>query len=567
MNLIERYRALFLLVCFVLFCLLQISWKENNTETHTCRTTDSLALVDFYHRMNGEEWVNKEGWLKAPLDEWYGVTLDSLGCHVDDIAMSGNNINGDIYDLNLPKLRFLRLYGNKIGGELPDFRMLPNLEQLILNNNELIGAIPNFSSLSHLKWLLLGQNKLEGMIPDFTNFPQLENLSIYNNSLTELPNFTNLPNLKILSIASNQFTGNIPDFTGTPQLQLLRLEDNNFSGSIPDFTNLPKLKELYLNRNPIGGTIPDFTNLPNLKHLDLWRTQVEGTIPNFSNLPNLQFLFLDDNKLVSPIPDFSNSTRLYILSLRYNQFSGTIPAFAFQELTRIDLSYNNLDEPIPYLENCPHLSGFFIDNNQLDFGDLESMIEEYDSSQVRYYTRYAPQAMISVYQNGESMYVNVGGKVSNNTYEWYMTNDTINPVSIIQGDSSFIPNKEGTYYCKVTNSVVTNTKWEETTLVLQSAPYEYRFTGMEDATISLLDILMYFDPAQRSLHLKNIHEIYPFLRVRLYNLSGQVIQDTELRNVKDDMILYLNDTVQTGCYLLELEDEHGRRNVQKIMAY
>ena len=39
------------------------------------RERDSLALVAFYHSTGGDSWENNEGWLSAPLADWYGVTV------------------------------------------------------------------------------------------------------------------------------------------------------------------------------------------------------------------------------------------------------------------------------------------------------------------------------------------------------------------------------------------------------------------------------------------------------------------------------------------------------------
>ena len=58
-------------------------------------TADKLALYDFYYSTNGDEWVNKEGWLTtAPLSEWYGIETDANG-NVVKISLPDNNLSGE----------------------------------------------------------------------------------------------------------------------------------------------------------------------------------------------------------------------------------------------------------------------------------------------------------------------------------------------------------------------------------------------------------------------------------------------------------------------------------------
>ena len=57
-----------------------------------CRTTDSLALVEFYNATNGPNWSNTWN-LNQPINTWYGVTLDSNGC-LSQVDVSNNNLSG-----------------------------------------------------------------------------------------------------------------------------------------------------------------------------------------------------------------------------------------------------------------------------------------------------------------------------------------------------------------------------------------------------------------------------------------------------------------------------------------
>jgi Leucine-rich repeat (LRR) protein len=343
----------------------------------SCRTSDSLALVDLYNATGGANWTNRTNWLSNnPINTWHGVTTNAEGC-VITIRLQRNQLTGNIPNFNLPNLQELRLTYNQLTG-IPNFN-LPNLSILGLNSNQLSGTIPNFN-LPNLQHLWLFSNRLSGSIPNF-NLPNLQSLNLYNNELSgSIPNFNlpnavnirldfnqlsgnipnfNLPNLQNLDLASNQLSGNIPNFN-LPNLQVLRLFENQLSGSIPNF-NLPNLQELSINVNQLSGSIPNF-NLLNLQDLRLTENQLSGNIPNF-NLPNLRILLLYSNQLSGNIPNF-NLPNLQALYLQTNQLSGNIPNFNLLNLQGLRLTSNQLSGSIPNF-NLPNLIGVYLDSNQL----------------------------------------------------------------------------------------------------------------------------------------------------------------------------------------------------------
>ena len=58
-----------LMVAALFFC-------SNNFINAQVNVQDSLALVDFYNKMNGPNWHWSNNWLKgAPVSEWIGVTV------------------------------------------------------------------------------------------------------------------------------------------------------------------------------------------------------------------------------------------------------------------------------------------------------------------------------------------------------------------------------------------------------------------------------------------------------------------------------------------------------------
>ena len=74
---------------------------------------NSLALVALYESTDGDNWYNNDGWLKAPVAEWYGVTV------------SGDRVVG------------LDLGSNLLTGEIPpELGQLSSLEVLDLHSNQ-----------------------------------------------------------------------------------------------------------------------------------------------------------------------------------------------------------------------------------------------------------------------------------------------------------------------------------------------------------------------------------------------------------------------------------------------
>ncbi len=487
---------------------------SNHTPPINCLTADSLALVELFLSTEGFDWIDNNGWLTTPINEWFGVTVNN--CNIDSLSLENNNLVGEVANFNLPNLSFLNLANNHLSGTIPDFSNLPNLTSLELRSNQLNSTIPDFSNLPNLTYLNLSDNQLSGAIPDFSNlsnliFLHLGTFYLDNNQLSGfIPDFSNLPNLTNLELGGNQLSGTIPDFSNLPNLTNLNLWENQLSGTIPDFSNLPNLTHLDLSDNRLHDIIPNFSNLPNLTHLQLGANQLSGSIPDFSNLPDLTSLYLGANQLSGTIPDFSNLPDLTDLFLAYNQLSGSVPNFSnLPDLTFLQLGVNQLSGTIPDFSNLPNLTHLLLYVNQLngiipdfsnspdliyvylhsnhligtisDFSHLTKLanldlhenkftfegIEQSISNNTNFYTfNYYPQSVISTHQVGNLLYVSAGGTLSNNTYTWYEEGNST-PISVITADSTFTLPETAigkTYHCEVSNSIATN-------LTLTSEPY------------------------------------------------------------------------------------------------
>ena len=113
-----------------------------------------------------------------------------------------------------------------------------------------------------------------------------------------------LPRLRSLSLMNNTLTGPAPDLRPLRRLRSAYLSYNHFSGEIPDdgFAGMRFLRKIILSNNELGGTLPS----------------------SLVTLPRLEVFMADHNKFYGKIPDFGQ-----------------------KNLTRINVSYNDLEGPIP----------------------------------------------------------------------------------------------------------------------------------------------------------------------------------------------------------------------------
>ena len=177
---------------------------------------------------------------------------------------------------------------------------------------KLYGSLPStLGSLSQLRHVNLRNNKLFGSLPsELFQAQGLQSLVLYGNS----------------------FSGSVPnEIQNLRYLQTLDLSQNFFNGSLPaKIVQCRRLKTLILSRNNFTGPLPDGvgSSLSSLEKLDLSFNQFNGSIPS----------------------DMGNLTSLQgTVDLSHNQFSGSIPASLgnLPEKVYIDLTYNNLNGPIP----------------------------------------------------------------------------------------------------------------------------------------------------------------------------------------------------------------------------
>lgn len=274
---------------------------------------DYDALMALYSSTNGDNWIEKDGWMEGvdgiscdPCNwnggAWYG--LECLNGRVSTLILGDNNLNGE-----LPK-------------EIGD---LDSIIILGLSRNSISGHIPlKLDSLNKLERIEFSNNVISGSIPNFSALPNLKVLSIWNNQLTDtIPNFIGTPNLEGLILRGNQLVGSIPDFSSIPNLINLELWVNQLSGELPNFTNLPNLTTLLVRTNNLSGQFPNFDNLSNLSFVECWANRFDGPIPDMQNCPLLEVFAANNNEFSGEIPtSFKDHPSLRILGLENNSLSG-----------------------------------------------------------------------------------------------------------------------------------------------------------------------------------------------------------------------------------------------------
>lgn len=176
--------------------------------------SDSLALVDIYNNLDGENWHTSyysdypsHNWLSSePLTRWTGVTIADgrvISLYLESMILTGE-IPSTIGDLDA--LTYLNLRNNKLTGTIPtEIGNLTKLTDLYLDYNELSGTIPaEIGNLNQITFLRLSYNLFSGDLPaEIANLNLLETLYLSGNELTGLTDLTNLTSLINLSISRN----------------------------------------------------------------------------------------------------------------------------------------------------------------------------------------------------------------------------------------------------------------------------------------------------------------------------------------------------------------------------
>ncbi|WOL15041.1 hypothetical protein Cni_G23822 [Canna indica] len=129
---------------------------------------DAIVMASFVSHYPLANWAQEGGDPCLPASwSWVQCSSDSQP-RITSIFLSEKNITGNIPTelTKLVELVEIRLDGNSLTGQIPDFSGCLNLIKIHLENNELTGSLPSYlANLPSLKELYVQNNHLTGELP------------------------------------------------------------------------------------------------------------------------------------------------------------------------------------------------------------------------------------------------------------------------------------------------------------------------------------------------------------------------------------------------------------------
>ena len=445
--------------------------------------------------------------LTGPLPNSIGDITNLVVLVLNNNSLSGT-IPASLY--NLVNLSNLNLYKNQFSGNVSEsISNLTNLTSLTLRRNQFSGPIPlGITQLTNLVYLNLMQNNFSGAIPySIGNLNKLTTLFLSDNSLTgELPvSIGNLTEVVNLDLYKNQLSGALPSsIGGMGKLKNFRIYNNNFSGPLP--STIGDLVSMWIfqgqNNNFSDKIPPEIGNCKNIRHLDLTNNNLSGELPSeLFTLYNLKRTYLGANNLTGAIKDFSAQlSKLEKLLLYNNDFTGVLPN-SFQNknlLNEINISGNNFTS-IPDFSNHSAAASITltVDNNQLDFGSIESQftgVNIHPLSSFVYSNQTAGEFTTQYSANGSDLHLVVSSGGTYTHYQWQKDNNgTWETIAGAPDANQYVIQNAsqadlGTYRVEMTNDWVTS-------VTIYSAPIEVlELTNRPDET-NIVTIEAYNPPA------------------------------------------------------------------------
>ena len=370
-----------------------------------CNDGDVAALKLFYEATGGAGWTHSDGWLDGVLlNEWYGVTVDSLG-RATELDLTDNGLRGELARPvgALDNLSVLRVGGNALSGRVPMVMANIALKEFRYADTDLcvssarifqrwLAAIPihqgtgdQCPSLTDREILAIlyestgGENwgqrdrwLTDAPLGDWHGVKtdsegHVIELVLWGNELRgripwELGDFSAI---RLLDISNNRLEGPIPStLGGIETLEELYLEKNMLTGQIPpELGSLRRLTSMYLRGNRLDGRIPpQLGSLSNLEDLRISQNRLAGPIPpELGNLSKVVMIWMDDNELEGSIPpELGNMSSLEILYAGLNNMSGSIPPELgnLRRLRDLGLEELGLTGTIPpELGDLPNMTG------------------------------------------------------------------------------------------------------------------------------------------------------------------------------------------------------------------
>ena len=444
---------------------------------------------------------------------------------------------------NLNSLYVLGLTGNKLQGNVPqELNNLPVAYALLLNNNKL-DSLPNLSnvgsSYAGLVYLYTQNNQLTFADHENTGFQEGDINTFIYSPQASLPQYIDTVGstvtLTVIDESENnsyQWIRNGEVFTGETNSQLsYDVSDASTyycevtNSAYPDLTlytvavgqNLTQgvltshynaLVDLYNATNGDNWTDNEswLSDLPvnawygitvvgdRVAEIVLRNNNLSGNLPaSLGDLDGLKTLYLYDNEgIAGTIPaEIGNILSLENLAFRNELLTGAVPD-ELKNLTNLNTLYlnNNTLNDLPDFSGLTNISYCFIEENQFDFSDLDSVNISWTAISPNY--SYAPQSHLAAPQysiNGDELVLSVSDSCTDNSFMWFK--DDVH-IGTTDTHGIIVPFEDFTRYsCTITNARYPElTLFTDTVMVIQRK-YEVTFSvtdgenPISDAEVSL----------------------------------------------------------------------------------
>jgi len=303
---------------------------------------------------------------------------------------------------------------------------------------------------------------------------------------------------------------------------------------------------LLLESNLLNGELPsEIGVLDSLQNLDLSGNLLGGPLPyELGDLSVLEEMILDSNLFNGSIPEsFGNLSLLETLLLNSNELDG-IPNLLGKGET-------------PFLDGLDNLTDFQVQDNNLEFDDLEPNVEITGIV-------YAPQAQIPgpepiTLTEGEELNITIPVGGSANEYQWFRdgveidgaTSDNLVVASVSTADI-------GTYYLRITNPAVPLLTLYSDDILVDI------ITGIRDESLNNA-FKIYPVPVRDQLNIETGDMPAGEYDLRIIDLSGKTMYNEQLliNNSKEVQQLDVN-TLPSGIYMVMMHYADGVF-VQKVV--
>ena len=516
----------------ILLSLLSFSFSTNAQN----RESDSLALIQIYNDMGGEQWTNNDGWLSnLPLEDWNGITIQ--GDRVDKLRLFNVGINGifseAIYDLTA--LTSLDLFNGTLSGQITEeIYNLTDLRVLALTRLGLSGEIPDLADMTELDNIRLSENEFSGVLP---TIPQ---------------------NSSLVRFAQNNLTGSIPMSWANNELTTIDISFNDLEGSIDIFSTFPNIRGLDVDGNNWDeGPLPEWLDdIPSLINFFGSEANFVGDIPayDFSNSPNFNQIIVNSNALTGDISNLSNGvSNLLWLDARNNLFEGELPLDKFESVGRFNLSNNNyttIAEP-----NAPNVYELTLSGNAFRISTLLPHIKVFDIDSLST-LRYNNQKTIfedldTTIITPQILTLDAGDEYEGIQYQWIRNNQEIEGATsrYFDVDATEMSNLIGRYDCIMTHPDLIDV--QENLVEFERGEIEIR----TDFTSSISDedrLAVQIFPNPFTDHINIVTEELA-LQYSIMDINGTIIKSN---NLKDGQRIEIRNLKQ-GIYYLKLQSMGG----------